>query len=338
MSDALLTLDNCRNDRGILAIAGVSPNSDEFSDLINNSARKALRRGDWDGTVVPIHVCVKGGCIVWPRYVGHVRKLNLCKYNPVPINNLWYDFLPRENCDHWMQWIGGVWNPTWQPRMVGQGYSPTHTGVMGEGRYIRAYHQLASDVGKTIRIFGLDNNGQPLRETIGGGVWQDGITLRFAVPYAQSLTYVRQIDRVIKDETQGNITLFAYNVADAVLEDLATYEPSETNPAYERYQLNIPNCTTGTCTTKSVIALVKLKFIPARFGSDLVYIQNLDALKLLIQSIKSGEAGDRQSAIGYEQDAIRELNLDLFNRDQDEQVPVSNDPFAGTGIGSQRCF
>lgn len=336
----LLTLGEAKADRGIRAIIGVSPTSQDFADYCNAAARKALRRGDWPGTVVPIHVCVKRGCVVWPRYVAHVRKLNLCG-QPVSIRNQWYEYLSGRDRECWWGWIGSCWGDY---GMNAKGYSPVHTDIFGDGRTVRAYHQLASDLGKTITIFGLDNNNQPLRRNNGDGTWSDGITLRFQLPYVETAQYVRAIHRIVKDETQGNITLFAYDSVNLVLEDLAVYEPSETNPEYEKYQLSIPGCvasTTGTTdcsTSRSVVALVKLKFIPAKVDTDLVYIQNPEALKLFIQSIKSGEAGDREAAIGYEKDAIRELNLDIYNQDQDDQTSIDLGELGGSSIGSQRCF
>lgn len=334
----LLTLSECRSDRGLKAISSLSPSSPEFADLINAACRKALRRGDWTGTVIPIHVCVKSGCLVFPRYVGSVRKMNLCKYNPVPINGLWYEFLSHETRECWMDGCGGNLPPwdSWSNRMNAKGYSPVFQDVLGDSRTVRAYPQLAVDIGKTITIMGLDNNNQPLRRNNGDGTWSDGITLRLANPYAVTAQYVRRVDRVVKDETQGNVSLFAWNAADAVLEEIGTYEPSETNPAFERYQLTIPCCTSGT--NQSVIALVKLKFLPAKVGTDLVYLQNIDALKLMVQSIKSGEAGDTDGARQYEMDSIRELNLDLWDRDTEDKVSISQEPFSGADIGGQRCL
>ena len=341
----LLTLGDCKRDRGIRAIINVSPSSQDFADIVNDACRKALRRGDWDGTVIPIQVCVRNGCLVWPRYVGHVRKMNFCKHHPVPVHNLWYEFLSHVDKDYCLSCVGGSWNSWswWQNKLQAQGYAPTHTTIFGDGRYVRLNHTLSVDVGKTVRIFGVDNNNQELRTNNGDGTWSDGYVLRCKLPYDQTTVYVRRIDRVIKEETQGDVRLYAYNAADAVLEDLAVYQPSETNPEYERYHVHVPVCTSptssSTCgSTQSVLALIKLKFIPAKYDTDLVYLQNLDALKLMIQSVKSSEAGDREAATGYEVDAIRELNLDIWNRDGDDQASIAIEPFSGANLGGQHCF
>ncbi len=338
----LLTLAECKADRGIKNVVNVSPNTPDFADKINAACRKALRRGDWDGTVIPIYTCVRKGCVVWPRYVHHVRHFNVCGTRPLPMHNLWYKFLDHSDRNCWMGWIGGCWSTN---RLDAQGYSPVYSDIMGSGRKVRIYHQLALDLGKAVTIFGIDDDtGQPLRHNNGDGTWSDGVILKCQLPYAQTTMNVRSIDRIIKDETQGNITMFAFDATNNVLEDLAVYEPSETNPEYEKFQIRMPcfNTTTpvtGSCgVSQGVVALVKLKMIPAKVDTDLVYLQNLEALKLFIQSMNSNEAGDRESAIGFEKDAIRELNLDLWDRDGEDKIPVNFGELGNTGVGMQRLF
>ena len=320
-------------------IANVTVNSPEFLRLLNESVRRLLIRGDWSGTLVPIQVCVSHGCITWPRYVGNIRRMNVCKQS-VHLRNIWYSFLEYERRGDCRSWSG--WQGSWTGWLGGeafgvtQGRYPVHTDILGDGRYVRAYTEVAADIGKTIRIFGVDNNNQPLRTGI-SGVWTEGIELRLATPYVQSVGYIRRIDRVVKSTTQGNVTLFAYNEADDVLEDLATYEPSETSPSYVRQRLNF--ACQSCSTSRSVVALIKLAHVPIRVDADLVPIDNLAALKFMMQCIQSEEANDRVTARGFEKDAIRELNLQLSDDNPDEQTPVSQEPFnAMHGVYSHRMF
>lgn len=323
----------------INAVAGGCPNGQSFKDLLNEATELLMNRGDFEGTVVPLYVCVYGGCIVFNRYIGQVRTINVCN-RTVPIKNNWSDFhlFGNDWRNTWGSWRGDElfnWSRHGQSsgRMIGSTRTPVFQDVMGDGRLIRAYARLNADIGKTLTIFGTDNNGQTLMHEDEIGNWVEGKVITFAKPFASTDTYVRHIDRVLKDKTQGVIDVYAYNVAQDVLENVAHYEPSETNPAYARYQLHAgcPN------SLKSVVAMVKLQFVPVEADTDLVLIENLPALAKMIQSLKYERAGDDANATKYEMKAIREANLSLWSRDQEDAVTVQNAPFGGIYTGP-RCF
>jgi hypothetical protein len=341
----MLTFADCKT-APIANVAGVDPSSLQFADYVNEAIRRLLKRGDFNNTVVPIHVCIKSGCVVWPRYVDQVRKINLCN-RPLPLNNLWYDWLNMEDrsLSHWNGLLVGGSNC----RMDAYGRSPVFNDVAGEGRLIRAYAEAFADVGRNITIFGEDNNGQPLMTKNPDGTWAEGITLTFTNPWASTSIYVRRIDRVIKDVTQKRVRLYAYNPVNDLLEDIAYYDPTETNPEYARYRIHAPSwpqtTTPGSinggpsncCPTFGVTALVKLKFIPVVADTDLVIVDQ-DAIKDMIQAIRFGESGDYAKAAAGEAKAIREANRELENANPDAVIPVENNVFGSFGIGRQSVF
>jgi hypothetical protein len=167
------------------------------------------------------------------------------------------------------------------------------------------------------------------------GDWRDGVVLVLQPGYAETPGYVSNIHRVLKDRTQKNVTLFAWNATDAVLEDLALYEPGETNPSFARYSLNINTRpqTDGTEGFQSVTALVKLNFIPVEFDTDLVLINNATALKFMVQAILLEEGGDDQGAQLKITKAIQELNFSLRDENFNNQISV-NANSVGTPIYS----
>jgi len=331
----------------ILNIAGVSPNNPDFRRLVNESVRRLMDRGDWDGLIVPIYVCVSGGCVVWPRYVGHVRQLNWCGRRHVEIHNVWWDFLPFDkhsgwSSNSWWGWMDGGWRYG-RSSMVNQSRSPVFQDIQGDGRTIRAYNDSPLDNNKTVRIFGEDNNGQRLMTT-GAGPWQDGIALTLKAPFVETPINIRRIDRVIKDMTNGPVRLYASNISAGVLEDVAYYEPSETNPEYLRSRLHLP-CMTNTCNgvttnVQSVIALVKLQFVPVFADTDPVLIGNITALKHMVQCIRCEEAQDVQTARSFLVMAIDELNQELANANPETQIPVDLGELGHNQhhIGLQRLF
>lgn len=344
----LITLGEAR-ESGLRNVAGSCPNSDQFLEILNDATRKLMRRGDWPGTVTAIQVCTHGGCVVWPRYVGEVRKINLCGQQ-ADIKNGWYQFMPfvggcRGDGTNW--WGNQSWGASCGAPavMINKGKSPVFQDIQGEGRLVRAYATAHLDLGKTVRIFGIDNNGQILRTRNSDGTYSDGWPIVLASPFGSSPDFVRIIERVLVAKIQSEIRLYAYNADTDLLEDVATYEPGDTNPAFQKYGLDFGYRTPGTggcgatsCCSSSVIALVKLKFIPARTDNDLVLIENLDALEMMIQSIKYRRAGDSAGALESESAAIRELNLGLNDASPLLEIPIANLTFGRAPLGRQKMF
>src|SRR6185295_12182492 len=93
-------------------VIGVCPESDEFLNKLNDVTERLMMRGDWSGLVVPIQVCIYNGCVVWPRYVHQVRKINMCNRS-VDMGNMWYNFLPTDFGCSWG--LGDRWwgNSSW---------------------------------------------------------------------------------------------------------------------------------------------------------------------------------------------------------------------------------
>ena len=312
----------------ITSIAGVTPDSDAFKGYINEAIERLMYRGDFDGLVTIGCFCIKRGCVVFPRYVDSIREAKIHCYGSLYIKNQWYEFIN----DNWgwyqSQYAGSFWNYNQcQANMLGKGRVPTHNTIMGVGRKVRAYPQVNADFGKTITIFGDDNNGQPLMHRNALGAYEPGLVLTLKTPYAETEGFVSNITRVDKEVTQKPVTLFAYNVADAVEEDLAVYDPQETLPSFIRYSLNIPPCkdSDGVEQNRCMSALIKLRYIPVEFDSDYIPL-TMPALKLMVQAIKNEEGGDFNSSETLIAKAVRELNHVVLDRNPGTQISVMSNP------------
>lgn len=336
----MLTLGDCKNpDNRIDQITGSCGNTVEFLSLINSASRRGSNRGDFNNTFVPIYVCVYQGCVVWPRYVKQVRRINVCSH-ALPIHNSWYQFLPanQQQCG-WGQWRGP------EVGFSFNGQTSVLQDILGDGRYVRAYARNPADFGKTVTIFGIDNDGWPLKHDDGSGNLVPGQVITLADPFGSTSTTVRRIDYVVKDETQDFVDVYAYNPATDLLEELAHYAPGETTPTYTRSKLGItwptsctPGATPNCCGTKrGILAMVKLRYIPAKYDTDLILIDNVDALKKMIMSIKAEEAGNFQQAKQWETDAIHELNRDLEDNNPDDTF-AATDNTLGPYTRANACF
>jgi len=340
----VITLLDCQNSPGLKRIAGACPTTQDFTDLVNEAARRLMRRGDWFDTAIPIFVCVYNGCLVMPRYVQQIRKINFCN-REIQVKNGWFEFLAyNQNHCGWSTWLS-----SWLGQQSGitqQGSSAVFQDVLGDGRTIRAYARCSQDIGKQMRIFGLDNNGQPLitMDPTSGEITQ-GALLTIASPFGSTSTFVRRIDYVVREQTTMIVDVYAYNSVTNLLEDIAHYEPSETTPTYSRYKLNIPwpNCGTGSIqpnccgTQRGVVMLVKLRFIDAQQPNDLVLVPCVDALKVMVQAVLMEDANNFSAAKEREATAIEILQRETENNSPDEIFSVSLQSL-GSGVRSNQVF
>jgi hypothetical protein len=324
-------------------VAASCSSSDQFRGLVNRATEILLNRGDWPGTITPIRVMARRGCVVWPRYVGRVRKINQCVV-PMKVGNIWWDFVDKNdyagfcgngyyNFDMGTLPNRGIGARYTQQTLAAQGRVPTFDDIPSDAaRYIRCYPTKLEDVGKTVRIFGLDSNGQTLRTKFSDGTWGDGLLLTLAVPYASTSVYVSRIDAVQKQVTQGDVAMYAYEPVSDTMLQLAQYEPSETNPSYAKDR--IPVATNCNNDPQTVVALVKLAFIPVVVDSDYVLIPSISALESAIQATKYKQAGDSDNYQRYLQLAIDDLNMVLENESPRDTTPVD----LGFGGGVQAGF
>jgi hypothetical protein len=319
-------------------IAGVCPSNPEFADYVNQAVRQLMRRGNWWGTVQPMRGCVYDNCIVWPRYVGTVLAVNRNGHFS-DLANRWFQFMDWSGVDLSSFGITPGRPHDFHNTTVFDGTTPVFNPIpCGQSRYVLAYPGTQQDVGKTITLFGVDSNGQTVRQQI-GGVWKDGITLTLALPFVQSPMKFQKVTRVLKDVTQGVLRLYQWDGVNLNFDltpnvfDMAAYDPSERSPDYQHSKMlgcgGPPGC------ARQITALIKLAFIPVSDDNDLVLIENEDAIEHMIQSIKYREKGDAARAVQWEKDAFRELNYELRDRVPDEQFVATFRPFGPASLNQK---
>src|SRR5262249_46944155 len=151
-------------------------------------------------------------------------------------------------------------------------------------RYLQFYITEPTDVGKTITVFGK-TGGIEIFTTRSDGTIQPGLVLTLAIPFVQTTILIDNVDRIIKDVTDGPV--YGYQWDGANLFPLATYAPSETLPEYRTSRIQTSGCTNNCNVWPSQIsAFVKIEFIPVVHDDDEVQIDCIEALALAIQSIK----------------------------------------------------
>jgi len=131
----------------------------------------------------------------------------------------------------------------------------------------------------------------------------------------------------VKEVTEGRVFMYEVDPSTASLHDLAVYEPDETNPAYRCHIVQnwggVPYFTdTNGRRIRQVEALVKLEFIPVRTDDDFCLIDNIEALKFGFQSFRLSEANDDAGAEAKIILAIRELNMEIRDREPGLQTTI----------------
>jgi len=327
-----LTLAKAK-DSSIKNVSGVCVDKPGFLQQLNEATERLMTYGSFWGTTVKGKCCVNNGCISWPRQIGTLLATNIGGQNR-PIANKWYEFMPLTagDCVGSRRWNSNV-------TVVDDGVSPVFSNVpCGTPMYIRVYTRLNVDIGKTLTIYGIDEFGQPMMSRDQLGNWYEGENVTTVSGYIQTTKKFREVTRISKPLTTGMLDVYAYNLDSDLLYDMAHYEPSETEPRYRHTSVRGGNglgCCRSSDGTRAqqVVFLAKLKFIPVVLDSDIVQIDNITALKFMIQSLRSAENGDDDAAVKKEAMAIHELNRQLGEKLPLNQIPVEVAPF-GTALPS----
>lgn len=335
-----LTLGDVKANLGIRNISGVCPTSDQFVEQINAVTRRLMRRGNWWQTEVLMRVCFEGCRIVWPRQVGTVMGVRFCRGGMVQLKNNWWAIAGYCGDNRW-----GL-----SADVVGRDddTAPCYNEVTGNtGKYIRWNVVKGNDVGKTMRIYGTQYGGQPLQELNSEGKWVPGITITSARPYIQTTILVTKITGIrIQGVTDGLASMegvsYLYQVDPVTgdLFDLAVYQPGETTPDYRVTRFNNLDqiCAKEDSYGRKIRqadALVKLQYIPAHEDHDFLMLSNLDAIKLGIQALRAEEANDDVQAEIKWSKSIKELNMEIRDRDPASKTVIRiNDIGGDCGIYS----
>ena len=321
-----LTLDKAKTS-SLQNISGVCVDKPAFLQQLNEATERLMNYGAWWNTVVKGRVCVNNGCISWMRWIGTLLATNIGGQSR-PIANKWYESMPltANDCVGSRRWNSNV-------TVVDNGVSPVFSNVpCGTPMFIRVYTRLNVDLGKTLTIYGIDEFGQPLMTRDQLGNWFEGENVTTVSGYIQTTKKFREVTRISKPLTTGMLDVYAYDDAADLLYDMAHYEASETEPRYRHTSVRGGNGL-GCCRSsdgsraQQVTFLAKLKFIPVVLDSDIVQIDNIAALKFMIQSIRHSENGDDDAAIKKEAMAIHELNRQLAVKFPLNQIPVEVAPF-----------
>jgi hypothetical protein len=147
----VLTVAEAKTSR-LKRVCGCCVDSQDFIDLLNDSTRELIRRGNWWATVKTLRGCIYNQCITWPRQAGTVLAFNRC--GSAPPKNFWFSydsvlpntFINGTNSTHLRALLISLWLIAAPVR--------SSTRYLRLPWFLRLYVTQPTDVGKTITIFG----------------------------------------------------------------------------------------------------------------------------------------------------------------------------------------
>ncbi len=327
-----ITLGQARQFLAPFVGAGLASNNPKVVDAINEAIMRLLPKINASGTMARFRFYINNGTITMPREVHSIVKVCVDDL-PVNIFNRWYEFL-----NFGPGGMDGNQSSSNDLIDLGDGFC-THSDIH-TARHILVVGGAEEQDAK-IWIIGLDENGEEVRT---GGEPGEEVLIKKNMPHYSKRKF-SAITNVIKPKTNGYVYLSAYDPDPIARFDLATYHPDETNPMYRRYRVTavcqckqaLTNCAlcsfkdncraytncafTGTSSTPpyTATALVKLRYIPLSYDTDPLLIQNLPAIKMMLQAIRRLDAGEFAIGKAFETSAVQALSEQV-----EDEEPQSN--------------
>lgn len=285
-----ITLGYAREVLAQYADSGYCAEDERVAFCINKAIQRLMIKAPTDASCIRMRFCVTNGTVTMPREVSHLLKINPC-YRKGEIQNRWYEFL-----------AGGPGSLEFSTTSVldfvdmGDGFR-THTDVITP-RQILVTCDEAEDEDARILIRGADEHG---KEVITDGELGERVEFDSVNPRYTSHKF-SVITSVVKPVTNGYVYLSSYdpdNPTTSIFQ-IATYHPYEELPSYRRYFV-----TGGSTTYNTIVALAKLRFLPAIDDSDTLLVQNLPAIEAMMMAQNFYNAGDINNGQQYEVMAVR---------------------------------
>lgn len=302
---------------------------DDFARLasfVNPAQLRLIQAGGETGWVggwakVVFNVSRTDPYITLPSQFARIANMDICQF-PVRVQNEWYEFLDagiglQKNYLTQCGWPGLM-------DSYDRGNVPTAYDLPSSNQYLRVYLTDTRDSGTKFYINGaLDQNGNGIYENdvtsqVQGAIMvldYPFVTTSYIVTAFNSIT---KVGLATSGTTFGDVVFKAVDATTGVETFLSRYTPQESNPSYRRYFIkSLPcrcECDPVTTTTAQVTCMCKYDYKPVWNPSDVLVIQNPEAIRLECMSLKYGRMDSLESralSMPSHTEAISLLNKEL---------------------------
>lgn len=321
------------NQCEIASLINIRPEDARFTKMINRAQRELIQTGEmfW-GLFGRYAFCTTQSCMTWPRQIAAIETVSVCS-QPIPVRNQWFEFLgsgpgpQSDNCNTENRGCcGGL-------QLFDRGTAPTFSDIIGTGKKIKVYADVAEDGDAVILLQGYDQNGNWIRTQV-EGVWIDGEYVGISTTPQTSFHIFSSLVAVQKPLTNGVVRLYEYDTVALTQRALAIYEPDELNPSYRRSFISgisgdgcgCDSDDDDECETKTVEVMAKLEFIPAKNDNDWLLIGNLTALEYECQSILKSDCDLFAESAAWHAKAVNALRAELRHYVGNPVMPIRMQP------------
>jgi hypothetical protein len=261
-------------------------------DRINEATERLVNAGKFYPTVAQYDFNIYQKVLTVPEEIETILAVRLNNVN-TEIRNRWYEFRGAGP---------GIWDAEdndYKGVLLPRNDSGTFYDLP-ENLRLGVRSSQSSDT-SDVHIFGWDADDNRVRSDDSGTV-VDGVKVTLSGTSTLFTTQVfSRVERIIKPATDGDIYLYGhYETGENVL--LGVYSPNSQLPLFRRYLLPDAQDATVQC----IRVLAKRRFIPVVSDTDVLLIQNLNALRNMTICIRKEDAGEKDSDL-YEGRAIELL-------------------------------
>lgn len=297
---------------------GLCSNATKVLDRVNEAQRRLLQSGDYAHMVDQVRICTQNDSITLPREHIAVRLVNM-NGTPVLLESQAYEFLEA-----------GPGEYTWDQcqKLADAGTHPAFFDLPTD-QTVRLWAASTSVDDSTLSITFrgrtstgseiLTDAGSPLQTLIINS-WDSGVegTTSADIGNYSTMDVHKLVSVHLPAGLKGYVSLYAYDTVSKSMWFLSRYHPAEVTPGYRRYRLP-RSCEDGLM----VHCLAKKQYIPATLGTDILLVQNLDAVKQMVMGIERENAGDVNGAMAYKQMALGNLAVQNVNEHKDERFTIN---------------
>ena len=258
-----------------------------FLQILNEVCQRYIQSGKWQGAVLEVDFQNADGYVSLPYEFESVLAATYDKA-PVQTYTQFHTYVingPGE-VQQSLNWPGVLID-------LGDGFA-TASNIQTTG--VLKIVTDAADNGKTIRLFGLDQNGLQ----IFGSDGVPGELVTCTAPFVNTTHQFSVVTGIQATPDPAVVMTKFWSLYDAGNNLLSTYYPGESRPTYRRYQTNQAD--------KAIRLICQRRFIPMRNESDWVIPGNIPALRSGFWAWKFENGSDVQMAEGAWNKGLSWLN------------------------------
>jgi hypothetical protein len=261
----------------------------------------------------------KGGLIVLDERFETIRLAKWKTGSPIPIYSEGFKFLD-----------GGLDPEAARiPSLVDLGESTPLHRPLPRAMALMAYSEQVEAEGITLEIRGADESGReaftalPIRHS-----WKSALPPAYTGQDCERWLSGRwlSIAELRKPVTRGLVYVFGYDPTTGESVWLTTLRPETISPVHRRYR--VPGGRSGSAG--QILAKVVLRWYPMHFESDVLPVQNIDAISRMVQALHALDTGDAGRYEFYRNSALSQLRKQLSRRERPAktglQVSMSRGP------------